>query len=305
MSRPDVAVVILTRNEARHIGRAIASVRPFARSIHVIDSGSSDGTVEIARALGAEVLHHGWINYAEQFNWALGAIATDAGWIMRLDADETVEPDLAAALRDRLGALGPEVTGVALDRKHIFMGRWIRHGGRYPLTLLRVFRRGRGRVEASWMDEHVVVDGGRVVRFAGGFCDHNLNDLAFFMDKHTAYATREAVEVIGLRRGLFVRAALDERAGSRQAARRRWMKRAVYDHLPVAAGPLLYFLYRYVVRLGFLDGREGLIYHVLQGFQYRFLVGARIAELERALAGVDEPEAIRRELSRLTGLTVS
>src|SRR5690606_21937928 len=142
--------------------------------------------------------------------------------------------------------LPADVAGVTIDRKHIFMGRWIRHGGRHPLRLLRLFRRGHGRIEQRWMDEHILVENGRVVHFAGGFADHNLHDLSFFIDKHNKYATREAVDVLNQKYGLFVRDRdITESNASRQAAFRRRMKEAVYNPLPFPVSALGYFLHRY------------------------------------------------------------
>lgn len=299
----DLAVVILTYNEERHIARAIGSVAPVAREIFVIDSFSSDHTVEIAKALGATVVQHPFVNQAQQFQWALDQALISCAWIMRLDADEVIEPGLAREIAARLPTLDPDVAGINLKRKHIFLGRWIRHGGRYPLLLLRIWRRGQGRVEDRWMDEHVIVWGGRTVTFAGDFADHNLNDLTYFIDKHNKYATREAVEVLNQRRGLFPRdQALASGEGSWQAGVKRLVKERLYNHLPFQVSALLYFLLRYFVQLGFLDGKPGLIYHGLQGFWYRFLVGAKVLELELATCHLREPAEIRAQLVHLTGL---
>lgn len=298
-----LAVIILTNNESRHLERAIASVSSFATSIHVIDSGSTDDTTAIARRNGAEVLHHPWVNYASQFQWAADTIASDAEWIMRLDADETVEPDLARRIREQLPVLPADVVGINIDRKHIFLGRWIRYGGRYPLTLLRIYRRGHGRIEQRWMDEHLIVHGGRTVHFAGGFTDHNLGDLAFFIAKHNGYATREAIDVLNQRHDLFSRdIEITAARASPQAALKRWVKEQVYNRLPFYLSAPAYFLYRYLFQLGFLDGRQGLIYHVLQGFWYRFLVGARVVELEAALHLCPDRPAKLVTLANLTGL---
>jgi glycosyltransferase involved in cell wall biosynthesis len=300
-----VSVVILTYNEARHIARAIESVKPFATQVVVIDSFSKDATAEIARALGAEVLHNPFVNQARQFQWALDNARLTGDWIMRLDADEIIEPALAAEIVDRMPGLGPDVVGIDLKRKHIFLGRWIRHGGRYPLILTRIWRRGKGRVEDRWMDEHVVVWGGRTVLFDQPFSDHNLNDLGFFTDKHNKYATREAVDVLNRRYDLIAvdRDLLAERAAS-QAGFKRRLKEGVYNRIPFPLSTLAYVLFRYVVQLGFLDGREGLIYHVLQGYWYRFLVGAKVMEFDRAIAGLATPEEKRAELANLTGLSL-
>jgi glycosyltransferase involved in cell wall biosynthesis len=301
----DLAVIILTYNEERHISRALASVAGIAGEIFVVDGFSSDNTTELARTHGATVLQNKFINYAKQFQWALDNAPITASWIMRLDADEVIEADLAQKIRDELPSLAGEIVGINLKRKHIFLGRWIRHGGRYPLVLLRIWRRGHGRIEDRWMDEHMILWGGRTVTFEGGFADHNLNDLTFFTDKHNKYATREAIDVINERRQLFRRDVdLVKEQGSRQAAIKRWIKQRLYNRIPYQISAPAYFLYRLIFQLGFLDGKEGLVYHGLQGLWYRFLVGAKVAELEAAIAGIDDPSLIRAELRRLTGLAI-
>ncbi len=299
----NITAVILTYNEALHLERAIRSIQAFTDQILVVDSGSSDGTAEIAQRLGAEVHTHAFVNQARQFQWALDTLDIRGEWVLRLDADEIIEPDLAREISEKLPQLPAEVVGVNLQRKHIFMDRWVRHGGRYPLVMLRLWRHGKGRVEDRWMDEHVVVWGGRTVTFDGGFADHNLHDLSYFTDKHNKYATREAIEVLNQRLGLFARdEALNARSASFQASFKRWVKERVYNRIPFTVSATLYFLYRYIVQLGFLDGRSGLVYHFLQGYWYRFLVGAKVMELERAVAHLhDDKATICAELSRLTG----
>ncbi|MFB9265482.1 glycosyltransferase family 2 protein [Bradyrhizobium erythrophlei] len=300
-----LAVIILTYNEERHILRVLASIAGIATEVFVIDSFSSDRTVELARTHGATVLQNKFVNYAKQFQWAIDNAPITASWIMRLDADEVIEADLAANIRDELPRLGNEVVGINLKRKHIFLGRWIRHGGRYPLLLLRIWRRGHGRIEDRWMDEHMILSGGRTVTFDGGFADHNLNDLTFFTDKHNKYATREAIDVINERRHLFRRDVdLIAEEGSRQAAIKRWIKERVYNRIPYQISAPAYFLFRLIFQLGFLDGKEGLVYHGLQGLWYRFLVGAKVQELEAAIAHLDDPAEMRAELRRLTGLVI-
>lgn len=296
----DIAVIILTYNESLHLQRALESVKPIASSLHVIDSGSTDDTLDIARQFGAETLVHPFKNQADQYQWAEDNITTSAKWLLRLDADEIIEADLAAEIAARLSTLPADVKGVTFDRKHIFLGRWIRHGGRYPLRLLRLYRRGHGRIEQRWMDEHIVVDG-RVVHFRGGFADHNLKDLTFFVAKHNGYATREALDVI--LKGLDTHSApedVDARL-TWQAKIKRALKQGVYNKLPFPISVTSYFLYRYFIQLGFLDGIEGLCYHFLQGYWYRFLVGAKTLELRRQLVTCRTPEEIVARLEELTG----
>ncbi|WP_073058460.1 glycosyltransferase family 2 protein [Kaistia soli] len=298
----DVAVIILTYNEERHIERCIRSARQISSAIYVVDSFSKDRTVELATKMGVTVLQNRFVNYAKQFQWALDNVPAEAAWQMRLDADEVIEPDLAAEINAKLPMLGADVTGISLKRKHIFLGRWIRHGGRYPLVLLRLWRRGRGRIEDRWMDEHMVVDGGTTVVFDGGFADHNLNDLTFFTDKHNKYATREAIDVLIRKYDLLSRDdALLQHSSTRQAQVKRFVKERVYNQLPYQLSTLGYFLYRYFIQLGFLDGGPGLAYHFLQGYWYRFLVGAKIEELENEIVALDGKAAKLARISALTG----
>jgi glycosyltransferase involved in cell wall biosynthesis len=297
-----LGVIILTHNEERHIERCLKAIAPIARDVVVVDSFSSDSTVEIARALNARVLQHSFKNYADQFQWALDNSAIAADWIMRLDADEVIEADLVAEISRKLPNLGPEIAGVNLKRKHIFMDRWIRHGGRYPLLLLRIWRNGQGRIENRWMDEHMIVWGGRTVTFDGGFSDHNLNDLTFFTDKHNKYATREAIDVLNRKYGLFtIDDGITSDTVSFQASIKRKIKEKFYNKLPFWFGPTLYFIYRYIFQLGFLDGRPGLVYHFLQGFWYRFLVGAKAEEYDAILRKYPTTEERCLALQRLTG----
>jgi len=297
-----ITTIILTHNEERHIERALQSIAPFCREVVIVDSGSTDRTIEIAKSLGAIVLHNKWVNYATQFQWALDNAPITSDWVMRLDADEVIEPDLAARLKAELPKLPGDVSGINLKRKHIFMGRFIRHGGRYPLVLLRIWRRGQGRIEQRWMDEHMVISGGRTITIEGGFADVNLYDLTFFTDKHNKYATREAIDILNQRYRLFSNdEALNAKTASLQASFKRLLKEGFYNRLPFLISPLTYFLYRYFIQLGFLDGREGLIYHFLQGFWYRFLVGAKVVEYDRSLRPLASADARRAELSRLTG----
>jgi glycosyltransferase involved in cell wall biosynthesis len=298
-----LAVVVLTHNEEIHIARALDAVASIASEIFVVDSFSTDRTVELARSRGATVIQHEFINYARQFQWALENAPIRSKWVMRLDADEVIEAALAAEISEKLPLLPEGVAGINLRRKHIFLDRWIRHGSRYPLVMLRIWRHGQGRIENRWMDEHMVVWGGRIITFDNDFADHNLKGLMFFTDKHNKYATREAIDVLNQRlKFLDTDDRFSLKQSSAQAALKRTIKEALYNRIPFQLSAFLYFAYRYVFKLGFLDGPEGLIYHCLQGFWYRFLVGAKTFELERAIAGLREKREIRAELARLTGL---
>ncbi len=285
-----LTVIILTKNEALHIGRAVASVRGIANRVLVIDSGSTDNTVTLAQDAGARVLHHRWINYATQFNWALDQIAGEPGWIMRLDADEIVTPTLAAQIAQGL----PDVAGIYVGRHMHFLGQRVRYGGLFPIRVLRLFRNGAGRCEDRWMDEHIIADG-PTADLTGAVVDDNLNPLDWWIAKHNSYATREAVDVLNHEFRFLPQQTIARLQGGTQAQVKRWIKEHLYARLPGGLRAGLYFFYRYMLRLGFLDGAQGRSFHVLQGFWYRYLVDAKLAGVRRHMAttGAHPIDAIR------------
>jgi glycosyltransferase involved in cell wall biosynthesis len=300
---PGITTVILTFNEEMHIERAIASARKISHDILVVDSYSTDRTVELAEASGARVIQNKWINYAKQFDFALKHGDIRSAWTLRLDADELIGPDLAARINAELPTLPADVAGIVINRRHIFMGRWVKHGGRYPLLLLRLWRTGQGEVEDRWMDEHVLIHGGHSIRMEGEFADASDRDLTYFVTKHNGYATREAIDVLDQRYSLFNNAPdLTTENTAWQAKAKRFVKERIYNRLPFGVGPIGYFLYRYFIQLGFLDGRPGLIYHFMQGLWYRFLVNAKVVELEAAIAHCRSREDRIAVLKETTGL---
>lgn len=275
-SRLSITAVILTRDEDIHIARCLTNAKQVARRIVVVDSFSNDRTVEIARELGAEVFQRKFRNQADQFQWAIDNCEIRTDWVLRLDADEYLEPALIEEIRHRLPSLPDEVTGVMLKRKLIFRGRWIRFGGYYPTVLLRLWRTGKAVLTPTWMDEHVVLKDGRSVTFAHDFCDHSLKDITAWTEKHNRYATRKMVDFIALDYGLGTAHPAAPRTHHR--AWRRFFRYSLFRRLPLYLRSGLYFLYRYVIRLGFLDGGNGLVWHGLQGFWYHLLIDAKVAE---------------------------
>lgn len=289
-----LVAIILTFNEELHLARCIDSLKDVADEIVVADCFSTDATLEIARSRGARIIHNEWVNHATQFNWALGQLDADTGWVLRIDADEYLTPELRDEIRARLPGLPMEVEGVHFDRRMTFQGKLIRHGGVFPVKVLRLFRHGRGRCENRWMDEHIKV-AGPTVDFAGELIDDNRNTLTWWTNKHNQYASREAVDLLNLEyRFMRHDSVADLRAGN-QAATKRWLKEVVYARLPSGFRAFAYFFYRYILRLGFLDGQAGTAFHFLQGFWYRYLVDAKVAEVKRHMAktGQDPVAAIR------------
>ncbi|KAF0284756.1 glycosyltransferase family 2 protein [Spiribacter roseus] len=281
-----LTVVILTKNEECHIARALASVSDIATRCVVVDSGSTDRTRDLAEEQGAEVLQRPWVNYATQFNWAIDQLSEDTDWVLRLDADEVVTPELAAQIQTLLPALNADTEGVYVSRRMHFLGRAIRWGGVFPIRVLRLFRHGAGRCEDRWMDEHILVEG-TTTSLAGEIIDDNLNSLTWWTEKHNAYASREVVDLLNLEHGFMVHETVADLRGGQQAGVKRWLKEKVYARLPGGFRAFAYFFYRYVLRLGFLDGREGTAFHVLQGFWYRYLVDMKFHEVETHMQRTD------------------
>lgn len=275
---PHVSVVILTKNEEEHILRAIKSVDSIASDVLVVDSGSTDETVKRARQAGARVLTHDWVNHAVQMNWSFKQIAPESDWVLRLDADEVVTPALAEELRQKLQHVAADVDGVETYRRIHFLGQPIRWGGIFPTRVLRLVRNGKGRSENRWMDEHLVVPG-QTVPFQGEIIDKNLKPLTWWIEKHNNYASREAIELLNLKYG-FLPADTIPTALIGTARTKRWIKEVVYARLPKGLRAFTYFFYRYVLRLGFLDGKAGGAFHILQGFWYRYLVDMKLYETE-------------------------
>lgn len=270
MKQPRLAAIILTKNEERDLPGCLASLEDCVDEVYVIDSGSYDATREIAEQAGAIVLERSFDTYARQFNWAIDSVPTDADWLLRIDADERVTPELAQSLRALMRTAPESCTGVSVARRTIFMGRRLRFGGTFPVWLLRVWRRGAGKCEDRAMDEHIVLQGGEVV-YASGELDHVIpKSLAEWSRKHVWYAERECIDA---------RAECDGGpALEGQAGRIRGMKTSLYYRMPPYLRVVAYWAYRYFGQLGFLDGRAGLVYHFLQGAWYRALVDALLDE---------------------------
>lgn len=269
-----ITAIILTHNEAQHLGRCIASLQGVVAQVCVVDSHSTDDTRAIAESLGAKVYVNRWLNYSNQFNWALDNCQIDSEWVMRIDADEYIEPLLAKSISSFV-ASPSHYNSACFRRKIVFLGQPIRHGFFYPANMLRLWRRGAGRVEQRWMDEHVVVADAQTTTLAGDLTDENLNDLTWWTQKHNGYAMREVYDII----------ASEATSGSQhkhlagQAATKRMIKTFLYNRLPPGFRAFLYFFYRYVVGFGFLDGKSGFYFHFLQALWYRVYVDAKLHEL--------------------------
>ncbi len=288
----DITVIVLTFNEKLHIERCINNLNQFVKRIVVVDSISTDGTQELARNLGATVLSNQFVNHANQFNWALQNIKFETEWVMKIDADEYLLPDLVEELSRKLLTVNRNVNGIVFKRKHIFLGNPMIRGS-YPVKLLRLFRIGFGKCEDRWMDEHLEITEGETIELNGDFVDHNLNPLNWWIQKHNGYSIREAIELLNLELPLLQ---VSNNAGilSLQAEQKR-QKKLKYARMPLFWRAFFYFIYRYFYKLGFLEGKEGFLWHFLQGWWYRTLVDAKIFEIKKSCG--NDPEKIKKYIS--------
>jgi glycosyltransferase involved in cell wall biosynthesis len=277
--RTPISVVILTYNEEKNIENCLKSIYGWVEEIFIVDSYSTDKTLEIVTKYTDKIYQHPFENHSKQFNWALNTIPITTEWIMRLDADERVTPELRDELLKNLPDLKKELTGLYVKRKVYFMGTWIKHGGYYPTWLLRIWKKGKAHCEDRWMDEHIKIIEGEVLFLKNDIIDENQKNLHWWIGKHNSYATREAVDILNLKYHLLNYDSVSSNYWGSQEQRKRWIKEKLYANMPLFMRPFFYFFYRYFIKFGFLEGKEGLMWHFLQGFWYRFLVDAKIFEI--------------------------
>jgi len=280
--KADLSVVVLTCNEERNLPACLESVAGWAAQIFIVDSGSTDGTLAIAERFAARVVSHPFESHARQWQWALSTLPLGR-WVLALDADQSLTPELREDITRKVTAwTGPDSpAGAYLNRRQIFRGRWIRHGGYYPKYLLKLFRSAAVSVdESDLVDHHFAVDGATVL-LDGDLIEDNRNEAAIsvWIDKHNRYAALQAREEQARWGGADGRAPAGRVFGSPDE-RASWQKR-LWNRLPLYVRPFGYFVYRYVIRLGFLDGKEGFIFHFMQACWYRLLVDINRDELRK------------------------
>lgn len=278
-TQAQLTIVVLTFNEERNLDACLASLAPLVAPMFVVDSGSTDRTVEISRRFGAQVVVHAFETHARQWRWAFEHLPIQTEWVLALDADQRLTTELAEEIASTLAA-GTDADGLFLNRRQIFRGRWIRHGGYYPKYLLKCFRRSAVSIDERDLVDHHFAVRGRVHRLQHDLIEDNRNEAEIFTwtAKHNRYAVLQARQELAM--GLLASASTEDiDPASPDAAVRR--QKAIWGRLPLYVRPCLYFFYRYVLRLGFLDGKEGFIFHLLQGFWYRLLVDINVDEMRR------------------------
>lgn len=286
----DLSVIILTGNEEIHIKRCLDKISPYVKEVFVVDCYSTDKTVEIAKQYkNVSVLYNNWVNYATQLNWAIKNAPIKTEWVLRLDADEYLEPALIERMQRELHSLPDNVSAINIRLKHVFLGKFIK-GGTGKKYLTRIFRNGRAVSENRQMDEHLKLTSGELVTWEEAFYDDNLNNLKWWTNKHNGYAIREAADLLDFEYN-FTNAERNELEGQAGAQRSRKHK---YAKMPLFWRAFFYFCIRYFLKGGMFEGKEGFLWCFLQGWWYRTLVDAIIFEIKQKTGG--DREKIRQLL---------
>ncbi len=271
--------IVLTYNSESSIAKVIEGLLPITDRIVVVDSGSVDSTVNVASKLGCEVVEHPFENYSAQRRWAQGYANLDPmDWVIHLDSDEVLSDELANSIRKAVHQGDGRSDGFLVKRLSYFWGHPIRHGHMNPSWHLRIFRAGKGRCEDRLYDQHFIVDG-QAERIDGILHDLQLTNLEVWTASHNRWSSAEAEEFwLARQRSEDESDVLSENLFGDSRMRKRWIKNRIWYRMPLLVKPFFFFFYSYVIKLGFLDGKAGFVYHVLQAFWFRFLVDAKILE---------------------------
>ena len=285
-----LTAIILTKNEEKNIGDCLKSIQGFASRALVVDCGSTDRTVEIATGLGAEVRVNEFTYYAAQFNWAIDHGDIDTEWILRLDADERMTPE---AIREAVTVMHSpeadrhEVNGVTMEAVFYFLGKPMLHGIRNKRKMM-IFRRGVGRIEDRRRDAYSILSEGRSQSIQARFLHYDFKDLASYIKRYNWYASRELQDYLDFKQS----GASGPNITDKHLRKQRRKKFGLYYRAPMFLRARLWFFYNYILRGGFLCGREGYLYHYFECYWYRMLVDARIYEYEHTGKGIEELKAL-------------
>ena len=277
-----LTICILTYNEEANIERCLDSLASVKAPIFVVDSYSKDSTLDILDRRGIPYVQHAFKNYAAQRNWAQANLPHAGEWVLHLDAGERLTPGMASWLNESFDPARSDVDGYMFARRAIFMGRWIKYGGYHPIYHLRLYRRHLGHCENKVYDQHFVVDGRTATAGEGADLEDGvMSSLRDFTVSHARWAVFEAVESILAEHDT---GEVQAKLTGNPIERKRWLKSRVFQRSPLFLRSFMYLFHRYIIKLGFLDGKEGLIFHFLQGFWFRFLVDSTIYEIKQEMA---------------------
>jgi len=295
-----LSILVLTFNEEANVGSCLESVVHWADDVRVLDSGSTDRTLAMCEAFGVAATVHPYVDHRSQLTWGITQLPWRHDWLLLLDADNVVTGELKREIDGMLAADDPAVDGYYNPHEHYFRNRRIRG---LKANWLRLIRRSGVHVDGSELVDFRLVVRGRTGTFTGPIIESNRkeNDIDFWIDKHQRFAKRMAAEEV-LRRAHLLDWSQDLRPRLFGNADERmiWFKNQWYG-MPLYVRPVLFFIYRYFLRLGFLDGWNGFVYHVFHAFWFRLLVDVNISEIRR---DIDEGRTSTAELMRQCDVSI-
>lgn len=272
----DLTAIVLTKNESKNIVACIDSIKGFAKRVVVVDSGSTDDTIALAKKHGADVYYNEFEYYAKQFNWGIDNTNITTKWILRLDADERFTLELCEEAEALMKLHeNDDVNGFTMEAWLYFLGKRLEHGSTKKRKLM-IFKRGIGRIEDRKRDAHTVLSTGSSVALREKFLHYDFKDITQFITRYNWYATREMQDYIAYKQGNSEGIHTDKKI---QNTRKK--KFGVYYKAPMFFRAWLWFVYNYYFKLGFLDGKEGYLYHYFECYWYRYLVDSKIYEYEK------------------------
>lgn len=270
----NITAIILTKNEALNISRCIESLGDLPDRIVIVDSGSTDATIDIASKYNVDIYIHPFKHYADQFNWALDNTNIQTTWVYRIDADEAITPELKEEIRHQCDKYAyKDVNGFLMKHKLYFLGKFLKHGGTYPFIKMTIFKPKYARFENRAMGEHVVLSKGNYILLKNDCLHYDCKDLTSFIEKHNSYSTREVYDY-------YERKKVKSTELYKKAEMTKKLRDGLYYKMPMFIRAKLYYWYRYYILLGFLDGKPGKIYAFIQAYFYRIIVDAKIYEFE-------------------------
>lgn len=278
MAKKKVSVIILTLNEEKNIEQCLQSVYGWTDDVQIIDSNSTDNTVKIARKYTNNVYIVEEGHWANIRNWAMSNIPLKYEWVMFVDADEWLTEELKNEIIQKINS-NPDEIGFYIRRRFIFLNKWLKHGGMYS-KVLRLFKHEKTEYIESGDVEYAKVKG-KVGILKNDMIHQDLKPFSAWIDKHNKISLRAAkryIEIRGGERDLLYKPSTNEII---EGEKRHWIRENVWDRIPLLLRPFFMFFYVYFIKLGFLDGKEGLIYHLNQGLWYRLLIYTKIKEMER------------------------
>lgn len=289
----NVTAIILTNNEEKHLERCILSLKNIIKRIVVIDSLSTDKTHEILKNHNIEFFQKKWVNYSSQLNWGIEKAEVKTDWILRIDPDEIPSQSFTNNIKNYLDKLPINVSGISITRRLIFLEKEIKFGGDFPQMDVRLWRNGKGKCENTWSDEHMIIDG-LIENSNLDIIDNNINNITWWTDKHNRFAIREMIEFFSQKERVKEK---NHFKLSKKTEKMKNIKFKIYYRFPMFLRALVFFIYKYLLRLGFLGGWQGFIWCFLQSFWYRILVDVKILEIRNIMKknNFTFKEAIKKE----------